>query len=153
MDYIAQFGFHWFWFGLSTVLLAIEALHGKFMFLSASLAAVVIGILSHVYPYVAFPIQILFFGVTTVIFIWVMRSYLEAREDKIKQQQDILAQRRYVGQEFTLVSAIDNGQTTQNLDGMVWTLQGPDCAAGTRVKVVDMGAGWLKVEPLEDAPS
>lgn len=148
MDYIAQFGFHWFWFGVATILLAIEVVHGKFIFMSASLAAVVIGILSHLYPEVAFQIQFLFFGVTALVFMWLARSYLEARMEKIRHQQEILQQRSYVGRVLTLVSPIENGRTTQNLEGMVWTLQGPDAPAGARVKVVDMGAGWLKVEPL-----
>lgn len=148
MDYIAQFGFHWFWFGTATLLLAIEVVHGKFMFMSASLAAVVLGILSHFYPAVAFPVQILFFGVTTAVFMWLARSYLETRMERIRRQQEILQQRSYVGLVLTLVSPIEDGRTTQNLEGTVWTLQGPDAPAGAQVKVVDMGAGWLKVEPL-----
>lgn len=148
MDYIAQFGFHWFWFGVGTILLAIEVVHGRFMFMAASLAAVVIGILSHLYPEVAFQIQILFFGVTALVFMWLARSYLEARVAKIRRQQEILQQRSYVGQVLILVSPIENGRTTQNVGGTVWTLQGRDSPAGTQVRVVDMGEGWLKVEPL-----
>ncbi|ALP54338.1 hypothetical protein Tel_14945 [Candidatus Tenderia electrophaga] len=149
MDYIAQFGFHWFWFGTATLLLAIEAVHGKFMFMAASLAAVALGILSHFYPGIAFPIQILFFGVIAAVFIWVARSSLETRMERIRRQQEIVQQRSYVGQVLTLVSPIENGRAHQNLDGTVWTLQGPDAPAGAQVRVVDMGAGWLRVEALD----
>lgn len=148
MDYIAQFGFHWFWFGLAAVLLAVEAMHGRFLFLPASIAAVAVGILSNLYPYVAFPIQILFFVVASGSFIWMTRSFLNERATKMQQQQKILEQRSYVGQILALVSPIENGHATQDLDGMVWTLHGQDCPAGTQVKVVDMGEGWLKVEPV-----
>jgi membrane protein implicated in regulation of membrane protease activity len=148
MDYIEQFGFHWFWFGLGTILLAIELVHGKFMFMAASLAAIVIGVLSHLYPYVAFPIQILFFGVAAAVFIWMSRALLRERAAKFQQQQELLTQRKYVGRELTLVSPIENNHATQDVDGMVWTLHGEDLPAGSRVKVVDMGEGWLKVERL-----
>ncbi len=147
MDYLAQFGYYWFWFGLSMVLLVVEAVHGRFLFLPASVAAVVVGILSNFYPYVAFPIQILFFVVASGSFIWMTRSFLNERAAKMQQQQKILEQRSYVGQTLTLVSPIENGRATQDLNGMVWTLRGQDSPAGTQVKVVDMGEGWLKVEP------
>jgi len=148
MDYIEQFGFHWFWFGLGTILLVIEAMHGKFMFMAASLAAIAVGILSHLFPYVAFPIQILFFGVAAAVFIWMSRIYLRERADKVQQQQELLTQRKYVGRELTLVSPIEKNHATQDVDGMVWTLHGEDLPAGSRVKVVDMGEGWLRVERL-----
>jgi membrane protein implicated in regulation of membrane protease activity len=118
------------------------------LFLPASIAAVVVGLLGQLYPYVSFPIQILFFVVTSGGFIWITRSYLNNRMAKMQQQQKIFEQRSYVGQVLTLVSPIENGHATQDLDGMVWTLHGQDCPAGTPVKVVDMGEGWLKVEPL-----
>ena len=129
-------------------MLAIEAVHGRFMFLPASIAAIAVGILSQLYPFVAFQIQILFFGVAAASFIWLTRSYLGDRMARIRQQQTILEQRKHVGRLLTLVSPIENGHATQDLDGMVWTLHGQDCPAGTRVKVVDMGEGWLKVEPV-----
>ncbi len=148
MDYLAQFGYHWFWFGLATVLLAIEVVHGRFMFMAGSFAAAVIGGLSHFFPYVAFEVQLLFFAVAAAGFIWLSRSYLRERMAKIQLQQDILLQRRYVGQVLTLVNPIESGHASQNMDGVVWSLQGKDCPAGSQVKVVDMGEGWLKVEPV-----
>lgn len=147
MDYLAQFGYHWVWFGLAIVLLAIEVMHGRFTFMAASVAAAVIGGLSHFFPYVSFQVQILFFAVAAGGFIWLSRSYLRERAAKIQQQQDILQQRRYVGQILTLVNPIEGGYSTLNIEGVVWTLQGQDSPAGDQVKVVDMGEGWLKVEP------
>ncbi len=147
MDYITAFGFHWFWFAVASLLLIIEVMHGRFMFMAASFAAVVVGGLSGVYPDVDFALQGLFFVVLAAGFIWLTRSTLNERMQKIQMQQDILKNRSYVGRVMNLVSGIEDGHSSLNIDGMVWTIQGQDCQAGAQVKIVDMGAGWLKVEP------
>jgi len=147
MDYIAAFGFHWFWFAVASLLLIIELMHGRFIFMAASVAAVVVGGLSGVYQYVDFAVQGLFFVVAASGFIWMSRSFLKQRTQKIQQQQDILKNRSYVGRVMNLVSGIKGGHSSLNIDGMVWTIQGQDCPDGSRVKIVDMGEGWLKVEP------
>ena len=147
MDYIAAFGFHWFWFAVASLLLIIEVMHGRFMFMAASVAAVVVGGLTGVYEYVDFAVQGMFFVVVASGFIWLSRSFLHERVQKIQVQQDILKNRSYVGRVMSLVSGIENGHSSLNIDGMVWTIQGQDCPAGAQVKIVDMGEGWLKVEP------
>jgi len=148
MDYIAAFGFHWFWFAVASLLLIIEVMHGRFMFMAASVAAVVVGGLSGVYDYVDFAVQGLFFVVLASGFIWMSGSFLKQRTQRIQAQQDILKNRSYVGRVMNLVSGIEGGHSSLNIDGMVWTIQGQDCPAGAQVKVIDMGEGWLKVEPV-----
>ncbi len=148
MDYIAAFGFHWFWFAVASLLLIIEVMHGRFKFMAASIAAVVVGGLSGVYSYVDFAVQGLFFVVLASGFIWLSDSYLKKRTQKIQMQQDILKNRSYVGRVMNLVSGIEGGHSSLNIDGMVWTIQGQDCPAGAQVKIVDMGEGWLKVEAV-----
>ncbi len=146
MDYIAAFGFHWFWFAVASLLLIIEVMHGRFMFMAASVAAVLVGAASGLFPYVGFVVQCLFFVVLSAVLVWMSRSYLQERMQKIQRQQDILKNRSYVGEVMSLVNGVENGHTTHNIDGVIWAVQGPDCAAGSQVKVVDMGDGWLKVE-------
>jgi len=147
MDYIAAFGFHWFWFSVASLLLIIEVMHGRFMFMAASVAAVVVGGLSGLYQDVGFVVQCLFFMVAALGFIWMSSSFLKQRTQRIQVQQDILKNRSYVGRVMNLVSGIEGGHSSLNIDGMVWTIQGQDCPAGAQVKIVDMGEGWLKVEP------
>ena len=146
MDYIAAFGFHWFWFAVASLLLIIEVMHGRFMFMAVSVAAAVVGAASGLFPYVSFAVQCLFFVVISAVFVWMSRSFLQERAQKIQQQQDILKNRRYVGTVMKLVNGVENGHTTLNIDGVIWNVRGADCAAGSQVKVVDMGEGWLEVE-------
>lgn len=151
MELLNQIEFHWLWFGLATVLIILEALIGKrFLFLTVSFAASVIGILTYLYPYVGFAIQLLFFAVAAASLLWIVRSYLAERQAKIDKHQALVDSRHYVGQSITLISDIENGRSTQDVDGTLWILRGEDCAAGSQVKVVDMGQDWLAVEPLAE---
>jgi len=150
LDLLNQYGYEWLWFGLATALLTAEALFGSFRYLAASVGAVIVGGLSLLYPYVALPIQFLFFVVLSGVSIWIARSYLDDRIAKIKKLQNIVANREYVGRELKLDSAISNGYTTLNLDGVVWQVEGQDCPAGSRVKVTDMGQARLTVELIAD---
>lgn len=148
MDYLLQFGFYWFWFGLASLLLLIEVLHGRFVFIAVSLAAMVVGILSSLFVYIGWVLQVIIFIILAAGFTWISRYYVRERMARIAQHQDILTNRRYVGQVMDLVSPIENGHATLNINGMVWTLRGDDCPSGGQVKVVDMGDGWLEVEAV-----
>lgn len=141
-------GDYWLWFGLATLLLALEAFFGSFMFLAASVAALTVGGLSHIYPYVGLEIQVLFFVVLASSMIWLTRSYLEARQEKIDKLQRAVQNQGYVGREFALVNPISDGHSSLNIDGVVWELRGDDAPTGTQVRIVAMGEGFLQVENI-----
>jgi hypothetical protein len=139
---------YWLWFGLATLLLALEAFFGSFMFLAASLAALTVGGLSHLYPYVGLEIQLLFFLVLASGVIWLTRSYLATRQEKIQKLQSAMQNQSYVGRELALVSPITDGYSSLNIDGVVWQLRGDDAPTGTQVRIVAMGEGFLQVEKV-----
>lgn len=141
-------GDYWLWFGLATLLLALEAFFGSFMFLAASVAALTVGGLSHIYPYVGLEIQVLFFVVLASSMIWLTRSYLEARQEKIDKLQRAVQNQSYVGREFALVNPISDGHSSLNIDGVVWELRGDDAPTGAQVRIVAMGEGFLQVENI-----
>ena len=53
----------------------------------------------------------------------------------------------YVGRVFTLEKPIVGGNGTVRIDDSVWRVAGPDCPAGSRVKVSRADAATLVVEP------
>jgi membrane protein implicated in regulation of membrane protease activity len=53
-----------------------------------------------------------------------------------------------IGREFTLEKPIVGGNGTVRIDDTIWRLSGPDCAGGSRVKVVRTDAALLVVEPV-----
>ena len=148
MELLEQFGFHWVWFGLATILLAIEAMVGSFRFLAASIGAAIVGGLAHFFPYVSFPVQLLFFVVIAAVLIWISGSYLKERMSKVSRLKEIVATKAYVGQQVKLVGGIRQGHGSIDIDGVVWSVKGRDCPEGSQVKVVDMAEGRLIVEPL-----
>ncbi len=150
MAWLEQFDSYLIWFALATALLALEAILGSFRFLAASIGALIVGGLSYLYPYVSLPVQFLFFCVLSGVFIWIATSHLKARQHKIEKLQRIVAEKAYVGRELTLRGGICGGRGSIDIDGVVWKIEGPDCPAGSRVKVVDMGPGTLAVEPSAD---
>lgn len=139
---------YWLWFGLAALLLALEAFFGSFMFLAASVAALTVGGLSHLYPYVGLEIQLLFFVVLATGTLWLTRSWLATRQEKIEKLHATVQNQSYVGRELALVSPISDGYSSINIDGVVWQLRGDDAPAGTAVRVVAMGEGFLQVEKL-----
>lgn len=139
------------WFVLAALLLGAEALRGGFSYLAAGVAALVVGTLHYLYPYVGVEIQLLFFLVIAAGLIWVTRSYLADRAERQRQLHDVIAQKQYVGREFALVSPISEGVSSLNIDGVVWQLRGEDAPAGSRVRIVAMGEGTLQVEPVQQA--
>ena len=54
--------------------------------------------------------------------------------------------RRIVGREFTLDKPIVNGMGTIHIDDTVWRVNGPDCPAGSRVKIARADGANLLVE-------
>ena len=146
MTLFAGFDHYLIWFGVATFLLALEAMFGSFRYLAASIAAVAVGVLSYLYPYVAFPIQILFFSVIAAITVWMAHSYIAERQKKIAQLQQIVGNKAYVGRAVELRGGIRNGVGTIDIDGVVWRVKGRDCPAGTTARVVDMEGNILIIE-------
>ena len=147
-EFLSEHGFHWFWLGLATLLLALELMVGRCHMLAASVAAVVVGALTGLYPYVGFTIQILFFCVLAPGLMWLTYNFLQNRMSQNQALQDIVQNKRYVGRKFSLVNPIENGNSTINIDGVVWQIQGGDTPAGDIVRIVDMGEGVLIVEAV-----
>ena len=52
----------------------------------------------------------------------------------------------YIGREFTLDKPIVNGMGTIHIDDTVWRVSGPDCPAGSRVKIARADGVNLRVE-------
>lgn len=148
MDLLTQIETHWFWFGLSFVLLALEAIFGGFRYLAVSVAASALGGLTYLYNHVGFPVQLLFFAVASGAFIWIARAIVRERETKIARLQQVYASKAYVGREFTLTSPIIEQRGSLDIDDYCWQLTGDDSPEGAKVKVIEMGEGWLKVEPV-----
>jgi membrane protein implicated in regulation of membrane protease activity len=136
----------WNWFIAGGLLLVVEVLApGVFMFW-LGLAALVVGTLSLLIDW-SWQAQVIAFAVVAIALIPVWRRL--ARSGEKPNDQPFLNRRAYafVGRVFTLERPIVDGRGTVGIDDTVWRIGGPDCPAGTRVKVVDVDGSILRVEP------
>jgi membrane protein implicated in regulation of membrane protease activity len=135
----------WNWFILAAVLLLLEMFAPGAFMLWLGLSAILVGVISVGVDW-SWPTQIIAFAVFAVALIPVWRRF--ARRVEPPSQSPFLNRRAdgYVGREFTLDKPIVNGVGTIRIDDTVWRVTGPDCPAGSRVKIARADGANLAVE-------
>lgn len=133
MNFLTQLGV-WNWFILGGLLLAVEVLvPGAFM-LWLGLAAIATGVISFILP-LTWQIQIVVFAVLSVISVLIGRkiqpgAHVDSDKPFLNRRHDA-----FVGRVFTLEEPIVQGSGRVRVDDTTWRVTGPDCPAGTKVKV------------------
>jgi inner membrane protein len=144
IDLVAQYG-AWSWLVAGFVLLALELAvpGGILIWLGAS--AIVTGLLSLLFPGLGWPLLFLVFGLLSIVSIVL---WLRLRPHGTASDRPLLNRRaaRFVGQEVVLNEPIRNGFGRVSLDDTTWRIQGPDLAAGQKVRIIDADGALLKVE-------
>jgi len=143
---------HWHWWVLAVVLVILEILSPGVFFLWMGIAAGVVGFLLLAVPDLAWEWQILAFALFSVVSIALGRSYL--KRHPIQTDQPTLNRRgeQYVGRVFTLDAPIVNGVGKIRVDDTSWKINGPECAAGGKVRVTGVDGVVLLVECPEGSP-
>lgn len=143
VDFIVANG-AWSWVVAGLILLGLELVVPGGVLVWLGGAALVTGLAALAMP-IYWPLQFVIFGVLSLaaIFVWLRvrgagvesdRPYLNARAD------------RFIGREVVLAEPISNGSGRVSLDDTVWRIEGPDLAAGARIRIVGTSAAVLKVE-------
>jgi membrane protein implicated in regulation of membrane protease activity len=145
LDYLAGLGV-WNWFILGIVLLVLEILAPGTFMLWLGLSALVVGLLSLVVD-LPWQLQLIAFAVFALVSLVVWRKLSPPGEPA--PPEPILNRRAeaYVGRVFTLEKPIVDGAGSLRIDDSIWRVTGPDCPAGSRVKVTRADGGSLAVEP------
>ena len=144
MSWMVSLGY-WNWFIAAVVLFLIEIVApGSFM-MWLGLAALLVGLISLVVDW-SWQAQLIAFAVFAVAAIPAWRHF--ARKVERPVDRPFLNRRAegYVGRVFTLDKPIIDGIGTIRIDDTVWRVSGPDCPAGSRVKVARAEGADLKVE-------
>jgi inner membrane protein len=135
----------WNWFILAAALFLLEILApGSFM-LWLGISAILVGIISTAVVW-SWQAQLIAFAVFAVAAIPLWRRF--ARTVEQPAERPFLNRRAegYVGREFTLDKPIVNGMGTIHIDDTIWRVSGPDCPAGSRVKIARADGVNLRVE-------
>jgi membrane protein implicated in regulation of membrane protease activity len=136
----------WNWFIAGGLLLIVEIIAPGTFMLWLGLSALLVGLISLAvdWPWQA---QFVAFAAFSVGMIPLWRR-LAARVGA-PNDQPFLNRRAhaFVGRIFTLDKPIIDGRGTMAIDDSIWRISGPDCPAGSRVKVTQVEGGSLRVEP------
>lgn len=135
---------YWHWLVLGLVLLSVEMiLPTEFVLLWMGASAIVTGLLCLLLP-LSWQVQTVLFGILSIV------SYFSYRKFRphIESDKPTLNRRghSYVGRVFTLEAPIVNGDGKLRVDDSQWRINGPDLAAGAKVKVIEADGTMLKVE-------
>ncbi|MPZ56518.1 MAG: NfeD family protein [Rhizobiales bacterium] len=135
----------WNWFILGAVLLVLELLVPGTFLLWLGLAALAVGIISRFIVW-SWQLQLVAFAVFAVALIPAWRYF--ARRADAPSDHPMLNRRTdaYVGRIFTLEKPIVDGSGVVRIDDTVWRVVGPDCPAGSRVRVTQADGADLRVE-------
>ena len=136
----------WDWFILAAVLLLLEVMAPGTFMLWLGLSAFLVGVISLAIDW-AWQYQCVAFAVFAIAAIPLWRR-IGARA-KAPTDQPFLNRRAdaFIGRVFTLEKPIIDGSGTIGIGDTVWRVSGPDCPAGSRIKVAAIDGATLKVEP------
>lgn len=141
---------HWLWLLAATVLAIAELLvPGVFLiFLAAAAAVTGLAALAFGLPVAA---QLLLFALLSVAALysgrrWYVRNPLPSSDPLLTARAA-----RLRGETLVVVEAIENGRGRVKVGDSVWACRGPDCPAGSRVRVIGADGACLKVSLLDPA--
>jgi inner membrane protein len=144
MSWLLSLG-SWNWFILAALLLLLEVLAPGTFMLWLGLSAILVGAISLAVIW-SWQAQVIAFAVFAVASIPAWRYFAR----KVEKPADLpFLNRRvegYVGREFTLDKPIVGGVGTIHIDDTVWRVKGPDCPAGSRVRIARAEGADLLVE-------
>jgi membrane protein implicated in regulation of membrane protease activity len=152
MAFIASLG-AWSWIILGGILLAVEVMAPGTFILWLGVSAILVGLISFVIDWswqeqgVGFAIL----AVASLVMWW--KIVRPRRQDNEASDQPFLNRRAqgFVGRVFTLDKPIVDGAGTVRIGDTVWRVTGPDCAAGSRIKIARADGATLYVEQTPDA--
>ncbi len=138
----------WSWWILGLVLLGLEILAPGTFFLWFGIAAVLVGTLALLID-VSWQLEVLIFLGLSLASLTAGRMVLRRNA---KDEGDPRLNRRgsrYIGRSFVLEEPVSQGSGRLKIGDTVWRISGPDCPAGSKVRVTDLDGSVLLVEPIE----
>lgn len=136
----------WHWWIFAVALVIVEILAPTFFALWMAIAAFLTGLLLFLVPDLQWEYQVFVFAVMSVMSIVIWRRYYTM--NPIETDQPMLNRRgeQYIGRVITLKVPIEDGQGKVQVDDSTWKVEGEDCPAGTKVKIVKVDNVVFQVE-------
>jgi len=151
VDVIRSLG-AWSWIILGGILLAVELIAPGTFILWLGVSAILVGLISFVidWNWQEQGVVFVILAVASLVMWW--RLIRPAKRDEDASDQPFLNRRAqgFVGREFTLEKPIVDGAGTVRMGDTIWRVTGPDCAAGSRVRIARAEGATLFVERTTD---
>jgi inner membrane protein len=144
MSWIVSLG-SWNWFILAALFLLLEVLAPGTFMLWLGFSAILVGALSLAVVW-SWQTQVIAFAVFAVASIPAWRYFARKVEKPVDGPFLNRRVEGYIGREFTLEKPIVGGVGTIHIDDTVWRVKGPDCPAGSRVRIARAEGADLLVE-------
>lgn len=146
LELIVSYG-PWAWLILGAALLLLEVLAPGMFMLWLGLAAGVVGLISFAVVW-SWQAQVITFAALALAAVPLWRRL--ARRVEGPSDSPFLNRRTegYVGHVFTLEKPIVDGVGAVRINDTVWRVTGPDCPAGSRVRVARADGADLVVEAV-----
>jgi membrane protein implicated in regulation of membrane protease activity len=143
-DLLVKLG-SWNWLIGGLVLMGFEVLAPGVFLLWLGLAALLVGVITLFADWV-WQVQVIAFAAFSLAAVPLWRRLASQSSENadsvfLNRRSDAL-----VGRTFTLDKPIMDGRGTVRVDDTIWRVSGPDCPAGSRVKVVRSDGASLSVE-------
>ncbi|MCB9957664.1 MAG: NfeD family protein [Rhodospirillaceae bacterium] len=143
----------WHWWVAAAVLIVIEVFAPGVLFIWLAIGAALVGFVLLAVPTLAVELQLLLFGVLSVVAVLMGRNYL--RRHPVHSDDANVSRRgdQLVGQVFRLAEPITDGAGGRvRVGDTFWRAEGTgSIRADTRVRVVAVKGASLVVEPAETA--
>lgn len=139
---------YWHWYILGIILVTIEMLVPTFFALWIGISAFLTGTVLFFVPSLAWEYQILLFAVLSIVSVIAWHQYYV--KNPIATDEPLLNRRgeQYIGRIITIKEPIVDGQGKIRIDDSIWKIEGQDCPAGTRVKIVALDNVIFHVESV-----
>ncbi|MBK6725729.1 MAG: NfeD family protein [Xanthomonadales bacterium] len=137
------------WWAIALALLALETIIPGASILWFGIAAFVVGAVVWLFPELPLLGQVVIFGICSIASVAVYWKWFRSHE--VPSDQPLLNRKadRLVGREFVLDAPIQFGRGKLKIGDALWTVEGPDLASGTRVRVCRTDGLNLTVEKMD----
>ena len=136
----------WHWWILGAIFVVLEIVAPGVFLLWLGVAATIVGLVVLAAPALGGELQAILFAVLAVGNVYLAWRFLGRNRETTDHPDLNRRGRELIGRSFTLTEPIANGRGRLKVGDSLWAVAGPDLAAGTAVKVVELDGTVLKVE-------
>lgn len=145
MEWLNQIQF-WYWLIAAVIMIILEMILPAAYFLWMGVSAFVVGLLLYAVPGMPLLIQIIIFGVLSVVTLILYKRHQKLNPTVNDEPNLNRRGEQYIGRLFTLEEAIVNGVGKVKVDDSIWKVMGSDSPAGMKVRVISVDGTVFNVE-------